>query len=164
MRATGSASADADQPWSSHGRVSLSERLRLRASACAASASSRMYGVRNIRSSLRDSDFETLPKSHLPIHGMSLSIGMPVSDSATEVSVRPPRTTVCLSSSRTSAAILRSTARSTLPGTYMPPCGMSIDCPFSTNWVYSSSTLSMTVPLGLIFGVILSFMPMSFEL
>ena len=158
---TGSAMGDADQPWSSHGRVSLSALLRRSASACAASPSSRTYGVMNTRSSLRFSACETVPNSHLPIQGRSLSIGMPVSSSWVNVSVSPPNTTVCMFSSRMSADILRVRAVSmfSFPVPPLEPLTSTV-CP-APSCEYSSSISSITVPFGLIFGVTLILMPMS---
>ena len=58
-------------------------------------------------SSERASFWLTLPKSHLPIQGMSFRIGMPLSLSAFVFFVSPPITTVWRFSTETSLEILR---------------------------------------------------------
>ena len=113
-------------------------------------------------SSLRLSLFFTVPKSHLPMKGMSFRNGMPLSYSDLTVSTIPANTTVWPSSNRTSAVIFLSSGMSMSCGTYTSPCDTSIVCPPIFTFEYSSSTVSMTVPFGLIFGVIFSLMPMSF--
>ena len=107
----------------------------------------------NTRSSLRASSCVVEEKSHLPIHGMSLRIGMPLSLSFVVVWVRPPKMTVMLFSRTASADILRVTVVAWLsPSTIWP----------APSCEYSSSTVSITVPFGLIFGVTLILMPRSF--
>ena len=157
---TGSASSESDHALSSHGCGSDIAFLRRMASACAACASSRTYGVMNTRSSVRDSVCSTEPKSHLPMKGMSFRNGIPLSDSIVNFWVSPPKTTVWLFSRITSELILRVDGTSTDVSLYDWPTGVNMVC-LPLTWEYSSSTVNMTVPLGLIFGVALILIPMS---
>ena len=109
---TESARSEADQPLSSQGRGSESVFLRRKASALAASASSRTYGVINTSSSERCSSSSTLENSHLPIQGISFKIGIPDELSETVRVVKPPKMTDCPFSRLISADIIRVTATS----------------------------------------------------
>ena len=79
---------------------------------------------------------------------------MPDSTWATSVLVKPPRTTVCMLSKRASAVIVRVVVVSCFtPSTVWSP---------TLTFEYSVAMLSITVPFGLIFGLTLILMPISF--